>query len=261
MKFNLIIAAVILSAQIALGVNITNYPVITTPTNGQWILLTDRAGRTNYNIPVENYAQWVIDTMVTNVTGLTCSFIDTNQTTFLFTNGILVATNGPPPMASGFTGYWFQQSGYYTFDGCSVDLSGTEPPTDGTYNGEGTQFTRFSGGDEYYYMFNNGSTWYAINPYLNVTWYLTTTYDASNPVGDYTGGASVSNFTGTPSYVDAVSEDRLSWTDLSGGSATFIIKLNGSQVWSGTGSTYTHAHSADLYEMFYGAVKIGQISL
>lgn len=171
------------------------------------------------------------------------------------------STEPAPPPASNFSGYQFYQAAYYTFDsGCTANVSGDMPgELSGTYTGNGAGLSNQKEGG-YGGLSTDGSTWYFDAGPFSWAGVLTSSYDPANPNGTYSANSVVvSDFSGSPGYVGSVSEDRLSWSDNSGGSVTFYVVGPVGEIFRGTGSSCSTNPTGDGHYFLYAVTQSGDI--
>ena len=180
------------------------------------------------------------------------------------------------PPAQGFTGNYYNSPEYSTIDDGSTVVAANGSGGNGTYT--------FSGGsawNEYGdWLFpsndNDGNPVWQICLQYNTDMYWSDSWNPIDPSGTYNfrynGGPTVSIGAISTTYHPAVSEDRFSWTDNSGGTVTFRIRALSDGIpilaWEGTGNSTVMTRpefTAGQYS-FYAVVdgneiQLGQINL
>ena len=174
-----------------------------------------------------------------------------------YSSAAISVTTDPTPPAQDFTG----SSSYFPAgltDGDSFSISGADYSLfDGNYTYGSGQFN----GDNGYNI-----TWVTDHWTINGGDANSNTSNPNDPSGYYSGGSggfSIGGFT----YSNVGMNDNLSWTDNSGGTATFYVTGPSGEIFRGTGSSCSTTAGADdggysLYAVSEsGDIYIGHVTL
>ena len=168
-----------------------------------------------------------------------------------------------PPPAQDFTGYNYYSPDYTTIDDGSTVVAADGSGGNGTYTFSGGSAWNENGDWLFPSSDNDGNPVWQICLQYNTDMYWSDLWNPIDPSGTYNfrnnGGPAVSIEAFSTTYHAAVSEDRLSWTDNSGGTVTFYVTGPLGEIFRGTGNSCTTTEAGDGHYFLFGVTDSGDV--
>ncbi|MEI8292146.1 MAG: hypothetical protein WCH99_21965, partial [Verrucomicrobiota bacterium] len=173
------------------------------------------------------------------------------------------ASPPPPPPAQDFTGYNYYSPDYTTIDDGSTVVGAGGNAGNGTYTFSGGSAWNENGDWLFPSNDNDGNPVWQICLQDFTDMYWSDSWNPIDPSGTYNfrnnNGPTISIEAFSATYHSVVSEDRLSWTDNSGGTVIYYVTGPSGEIFRGSGSFCTTTAASDGHYALFAVTDSGDV--